>query len=697
MKAVLSPESVAVIGASRHPDKAGHVILKNIIESGFRGRVYPINPKADTILGLKCYPTILDVPERVDVAIIAVPARIVPEVVAQCGEKRVPLVVVVSAGFKETGPEGAKLEREIVNIARRHSIRILGPNCLGFMNLSVPINATFAAVTPRRGNIALISQSGALITALLDIALQYDIGFSKIFSLGNKADLDEVDLLEILSGDVETRYIIMYLESIERGREFITVARKVCKDKLIVVLKAGVTERGARAVSSHTGSLAGRAAVYTTAFRQAGIVQINSLRELVALLKLLSVRIDLLELNKPKVVIVTNAGGPGIIATDYCEKLGVDLVTLERSTIEKLRSVLPPAAALHNPVDVLGDATPDRFESALRVLLSDSSINYILVLVTPQAMTRPNELAEKLAKISAESSGKVIIPVLLGGETMSEAYEKLVSYKLPVYSSLEDPIEALSILTKYFDISKAIEELPVITPVEKQVIERVLEQVRRDGRKILLLDESVEIMSAAGIPVPPGGLAKSAREAVEIAREVGYPVVLKVVSPDIVHKSDIGGVKLNLKSDEEVREAFTEIVSNVQRYVPYARIRGVYVQKMVYGDYELYIGSTRDPHFGPIVLFGLGGVYVELFKDVSMRIAPLSRGEAYRMIYETKAGTMISGYRGLKPANIDRIVDILLRVSSLVVQIEDIVELDLNPLLVRGDSVYAVDVKIIVR
>ena len=696
-RAILNPRSVVVIGASRHPDKVGHVVLRNIVESGFPGKVYPVNPRADTILGLKCYPSVLDIPDEVDLAVIAIPARAVPDIIAQCGEKGIPLAVVISAGFRETGPEGARLERELIETARRYGVRILGPNCLGFMNLSVPINATFAAATPRRGNIALISQSGALITYLLDVSLQYNIGFSKIFSLGNKADIDEVDLLKILAEDPDTRYIIMYLESIERGREFIDVARRTRRDKLIVVLKAGVTERGARAVSSHTGSLAGRASVYSAAFRQAGIVQISTLRELVALLRLLSGGRDLLKLGEPKIVIVTNAGGPGIIATDYCEKLGVELATPSRELVEKLRSVLPPAAALHNPVDVLGDATPDRFESALRVLLSSPEVRYILLIVTPQAMTRPVELAERLVKLASEHPDKMIIPVLLGGESMREAYTKLAKACLPVYGSVEEPIEALSVLTQYFKLAEAVEESPVVLPVDKEHIAAIISQARREGRRALLVNESLEIVSRAGIPVPEGGLARSVKEAVEIARDVGFPVALKVVSPDILHKSDIGGVKLNIYSEEEVERAFNEILNNVQRYAPYARIYGIYVHKMVRGDYELYVGSTRDPHFGPIVLFGLGGVYVELFRDVSMRVAPLSRGEAFRMIYETKAGVMISGYRGARPVNLEKIVDVLLRVSSLMIQIEDILELDLNPLLVSGDSVYVVDAKVIVR
>ncbi len=695
-KAILNPSSVAVIGASRHPEKAGHVILRNIVESGFRGKVYPVNPKADTILGLKCYPSVLDIPDEVDVAIVAVPARIVPEVVAQCGEKGIPLVVVISAGFKETGPEGAKLERSIVEIARKYGIRILGPNCLGFMNLSVPINATFAAVTPKRGNIALISQSGALITALLDIAVCYGVGFSMVFSLGNKADLDEVDLLEVLSRDPATQYIIMYIESIERGREFISVARSMCREKILIALKAGVTERGARAVSSHTGSLAGKASIYFTAFRQAGVVQIQGLRELVSILQVLT-RGDLLRLGKPRVVIVTNAGGPGIIATDCCEKLGVELVNLDRELIEKLRSILPPAAALHNPVDVLGDATPDRFESTLRVLLSSPQISYVILIATPQAMTNPPELAERIIKLSSEFRDKVVLPVLLGGETMREAREKLMKKGIPTYDAIEDSVEALSALSRYFDVTKVIEEAPTVLPVNVAEIAEIISRARAEGRKVLLVHEALEVASKAGIPIPPGGLAKTVAEAVAIAREVGYPVALKIVSPDIVHKSDVGGVKLNLANDEEVRRAFTEIVSNVHRYAPYARIYGVYVHKMVQREHELYVGSTRDPHFGPVILFGLGGIYVELFRDVSMRIAPISRREAYRMLYETKAGMIVSGYRGSRPGDIDKIVEVLLRVSSLMVQVEDIVELDVNPLLVSGNSVYAVDVKIIVR
>jgi len=702
VRAFLEPRSVAVIGASREPHKVGHVILRNILNSGFRGKVYPINPHADKILGLKCYPKITDVPDDVDIAIIAVPARIVPEVVEDCGKKNVPLIVVISAGFKETGPEGARLEKEIVNIAHRYGSRIVGPNCLGIMNLSRGLNATFSAITPKCGNIGLISQSGAIITALIDLAAKYGFGFSKVISLGNKADLDEVDFLKILEQDRETSIIIMYIESIERGREFIRIARQVVREKPLIVLKAGLTSRGARAVSSHTGSLAGSAQVYETALRQAGAVQVYTFRELVSALLFFSRYADVVrKLEQVEVVIVTNAGGPGIIATDLCERAGVELSSLDPELVQELRSRLPPAAALHNPVDVLGDATPERYVTVLERILARPYVSGVIVIATPQAMTNPPLLAEKLIDIARRFPEKMVVPVLLGGVSMKDAQEKLVEAGVPAFSCIEDAVSVFSMSSRYVKYRKRLAEIERVKEkyimLDVEEIKTVIERAREEGRRVLLLHEAFEIMNIIGVPTPEGGFARSPEEAVKIAEKVGYPVVLRVVSPDILHKSDIGCVKVGLATPDEVRHAFYEIMERATRYMPHARIYGIHVSKMVKGHYEVIVGATRDPQFGPVVLFGLGGVYVELYRDVSMRVAPITELEAEEMIYETKIGTIMRGYRGSRPVNIRNIVDVIYRISLLMTQVEDILELDINPLIVSENSVYAVDVKILVR
>ncbi len=701
VEAFLNPKSVAVIGASREPHKVGHVILRNILSSGFGGRVYPVNPHAEKILGLKCYPRVVDIPDDVDIAIVSVPSRIVPEVIEQCGQKQIPLIVVISAGFKETGPEGARLEREIVEIAHRYGSRIVGPNCLGIMNLAQRLNATFSATTPKFGKVSLISQSGAIITALIDVAAKLGFGFNKIISLGNKADLDEVDFLAMLERDEDTSAIMMYIESIDRGQEFIKICREVSKSKPIVILKAGITEKGARAVSSHTGSLAGSAEVYKVAFRQAGAVQVYTFRELVAALPFLSRYADYIKsLEKTfDLVIVTNAGGPGIIATDLCERAGLELASLDVELMQELRSKLPPAAALHNPIDVLGDATPERYCTVLESLLSRDYVRAVLIIATPQAMTNPPELARKIIEISKKYSNKIIIPVFLGGESVHEAVEILLRNGIPTFLNIEDAICALSISNRYLKLrQKLIRKLPhKLRLIDVEEIKTVIDRAREEGRRILLLDEAFEIMKILGIEVPEGGLARSPEDAVKIARRVGYPVVLRVVSPDIIHKSDIGGVKLNIKSDEEVEQAYYEIYDRVLRYMPHARIYGIHVSKMVKGLYETIVGATRDPQFGPVILFGLGGIYVELYRDVSMRVAPIAEDDAEEMIYETKIGTIMRGYRGSRAVDITKIIDVICKVSDLMVQVPDILELDINPLLVSEDKVYAVDVKITVR
>ncbi len=701
VEAILRPRSVAVIGASREPRKVGHIILKNIIESGFRGNIYPVNPHATEILNLRCYPKILDIPETPDIAIIAIPARAVPEVVEQCGEKGVPLVVIISAGFRETGPEGARLEKEIVSIARKYGIRIIGPNCLGIMNLDIGLNATFSSATPPRGSISFISQSGAVITAIIDLARLYGIGFNKIFSLGNKCDIDETDLLEVLAKDPTTSIVLMYVESIDKGQEFIKRSREIIKNKMIVAIKAGITERGARAVSSHTGSLAGSAKIYEVAFQQSGIVQARSLRELMSFIKFASRYSNIEKIEKPRLVIITNAGGPGIVATDTCEKAGIELASIDYELVENLRKILPPAAALHNPIDILGDADPDRYFKVLDAVLKNPSINIVLIIATPQATTMPEELAERIAQIADRYGNKMIVVSFLGGESFENAIKKLISKKIPVFTSIEDAIDSISILDRWFKLRvkvlEYISEKVVLPQIDVEHIRKTINNVRREGRRTLSLDEALDLISRVGIKIPPGGMAKTENEAVKIADEVGYPVVLRIVSPDILHKSDIGCVKLNVNSPEEVRKAFRDIMERVRTFTPHARIFGVHVSRMIRGLYETILGFTRDPQFGPVIMFGMGGIYVELFRDVSMRIAPITRLEALDMIYETKIGKILMGYRGSKPVNIELIVDSILKITSLAMCINDIVELDINPLLVTDNDVYAIDVKVVVR
>ncbi len=696
VKAIRSPRSVAVIGASREPHKVGHAILKNVVET-FRGKVYPINPRADRILGLKCYPSVLNVEDDIDVAVIAVPASVVPQVLEDCGKKGIPFVIIISAGFREIGREGLEREREVLRIARRYGIRVLGPNCLGYIDTHIPLNITFSYKLPPRGGVGIISQSGAVITTLMDVMTSRGVGVSKVISLGNKVDINEVDFLKILGEDENTNVIAMYLESVESGREFIDVASRVSLRKPVIVIKAGRSESGARAVSSHTGALAGYYAAYRAAFRQSGLIEVDSLEDLVLLSHVMS-RCKAVDVVEP--IVVTNAGGPGVLMADFCERFGVKLKQLSADIIDDLRGVLPPAASLHNPIDILGDATPERYNIVLERLLQRRDVKVVVVLVTPQAMTRAAEVANVIASLSNKYSDKIVIPVFIGEESMREAHDVFRRFGIPYADYPEKAARALSYLAKYVDnlnyLRRRLEQEHVVYDVDTSEIDHVMRRARDEGRAVLLVDEAFRVLDRMGIKTPKTMIARDADEAVRFADEIGYPVVLKVVSPQIVHKSDIGCVKVGLRSPEDVRASFYEILDNALRYVPHARIYGVAVQKMVRPGREVIVGATRDPQFGHLVMFGLGGIYVELFRDVSFRVAPLKRVDAEMMVRETKAYRMLAGYRGERPVDMEKIVDLVLRTSYLVTRVHGIESVDLNPVIVYEDDYVVVDAKIVV-
>ncbi|RLG80040.1 MAG: CoA-binding protein [Thermoprotei archaeon] len=698
LEGMFKPRSVAVIGASREPHKVGHVVLKNIVEAGFKGKVYPVNPKADKILGLKAYKSVKEIPDDVDLAVIAIPAPAVPSVLEDCGRAGIKYAVVISAGFKEVGGEGIEREKKLVEAARRYGIRVVGPNCLGIMDLHTPLNAAFAATLPKRGNISFISQSGALLAAILDWSVKRGIGFSRIVSLGNKADLSEVDFLEALEEDPNTSVILLYLESIEDGRRFVEVASRVSQRKPVVLIKGGITEAGARAAMSHTGAMMGSAAALRAALRKTGVLMVSSLSELFDMAIAFS--------SQPvpvgnRVGVITNAGGVGVLISDFVLKRGLKLAQLSKHAIEYLRSSMPPQAAIYNPVDVLGDARADRYRKAIEVLLGDSSVDGVIVALTPQAMTEPVETAKAIAELSRKHPYKPVIAVFMGGEKVEEAKKVLLESGIPVYDMPEGAVTALFGLCKYRELKEYVEKIMErveIYDTDKYMALSIIEKARRDKRRVLIETEAKDLVRSYGIPVVPTKLATSEDEAVRIAENLGYPVVLKIASPDILHKTDIGGVITGVESEKEVREAFKTIIANVYRYAPNARIYGVAVQKMAPKGREVIVGVSRDPIFGPLVMFGLGGVYTELFKDVSFRLAPLSLHEAREMIRDTKAYQLLRGYRGSPPADIGSVINILLRVSKLVTDIPDIVEMDINPLFVYDEGVgsLAIDVKVVV-
>jgi len=697
MKELFKPRNVVVVGASREPGKVGHAVLRNIIESGFKGEVYPVNPRADKILGLNAYKSVLEVPGDIDLAVIVIPAQAVLDVMEECGRKGVKYAVVISAGFKEIGGEGIEREGKLIEIARKYGVRVVGPNCLGIIDLHTPLNASFASIPETKGGIAFISQSGALLSAILDWAPKAGIGFSKIVSLGNKADLNEVDFLTYLGEDPETKVILLYLESIADGRRFIEVGSTVTRKKPVILLKGGITEAGAKAALSHTGSMAGGITALKAALRKAGIIQVSSVSELFDMAIAFN--------SQPiptgsRVGIVTNAGGAGVVISDLLVSRGLKLAEPSRHTVDYLRSVLPPVASVYNPVDVIGDAKADRYGVAIEALLRDPNIDSLLVILTPQVVTEPEETAKVIVELSRRYPSKPILAIFMGGGKVEKATRILIENNIPVYDMPERAVTAVLGLSNYREfrelLTKALEYVEVFD-VDKEKALEIIEEVRRQGRRVLLEHEAKEIVRSYGIPVVPTKLAVSEDRAVEIARKLGYPVVVKISSPDIIHKSDIGGVITNLKSDDEVAEAFRTVISNARRYVPTASIYGATVQKMVPKGREVIIGATKDPVFGHLIMFGLGGIYIELFKDVSFRLAPLSMYEAKEMITETKAYTLLRGFRGEPPADINSIVNILLRVSKLVTDIPQIVEIDINPLFVYEIGAIAVDARIIIE
>lgn len=695
LQVLFQPEAVAVIGASNKEGKLGHTVMRNIVEGGYRGKIYPINPGAPEILGYPAYPSIEEVPGPVDLAVIVIPAAGVVEVARQCGEKGVKYLVVITAGFKEIGSEGAKREKELVEVCRRYGMGLVGPNCLGIIDAHTPLNATFAPRMPRPGKIAFFSQSGALGAAILDWSLATDMGFSRFVSLGNKAGLDEVDFIADAAFDPETEVILCYLENISDGARFVATAREVTRHKPIIVIKSGVSQAGARAASSHTGALAGSDLAYDTAFRQCGVFRARSMEELFDL--------ALAFANQPlpkgkRVAIVTNAGGPGILASDAVEVNGLEMAGFAKSTVEELRRNLPPEASVYNPVDVLGDATAERYALALDKVARDENVDSLLVLLTPQAGTQAEDTARVLIDCRRRYPDKPVAAAFMGGTTVDAAVDALKQAGIPCYFAPERAVAALAGLTRYATLRRKTavpgDDLS-FDDLARERVAAVFRKVREDRRVILLGSEAAAVAEAYGIPCAPTRLATNPDEAAACGREVGFPVVLKIASPQIVHKTDVGGVKIGLKSPEEVRRAYVEIMESVHRFLPQAEVYGVEVQHMMPPGTELIIGMTRDMQFGPLLMFGLGGIYVDLLKDVSFRLTNgLSRQEVQEMVRETKAYTLLRGYRGQPPRDIEALVDALCRVARLVEDFPDIMEMDINPVFAYEQGLAALDVKI---
>jgi acetyl coenzyme A synthetase (ADP forming)-like protein len=698
LDAFFHPASVAVIGASSSPAKLGHAVLKNLVNGGYinKGTIYPINPSATEILGLTAYPSVLDVPGPIDLAVLVIPYPHVPDALRTCGEKSIPAAIVISAGFREAGQEGLEREMELITIAHQYNLRLIGPNCLGVIDSFTPLNASFAAGSPPAGPMAFMSQSGALGTAVLDIALAGQLGLSKFVSLGNKADVSEIDLLQAWENDPYSKVILIYTEGMPNGQEFIRVARQVTRKKPVVAIKSGVTQAGSRAVSSHTGSLAGSEQAYQAAFQQAGILRAESMESLFDMALALGYQPPL---NADRIAIITNAGGPGILATDALERSGLQLARFEYDTIHTLEQYLPDAASAANPVDVLGDAHADRYQFALEKVASDPNVDGLLVLLTPQAMTEIEATAEVISKL-AHQLEKPLLACFMGEARVEAGINILRKNNVPNYPFPERAARAFQAMSEYRLIQARPSQDYVSFTVERQVVQHMFEQVRSEDRLSIGDSEARTILQAYGLRIPRSEIAATPDQAVKIASQIGYPIVLKIASPDILHKTDVGGVKVGLSNATDVRDAYELMIYRAQRYVPEAHIWGCLVQEMMPpGGLEVLVGMNRDPQFGPLITFGLGGIYVEILKDVTFRVAPFSKQEAEDMLSEIRAHALLDGVRGQPPADKAAIVDTLLRVGQLVQDFPEITELDINPLMVytSGEGAIAIDMRLVLR
>ncbi len=695
-----SPQTVALIGATENPGSVGRTILRNLISSPFGGTVFPVNPKRPNVLGLKAHKNIGEVPDEVDLAVVVTPAASVPAIVHECGESGVKGMVVISAGFKETGPAGVELERQVLEEARKYKIRIIGPNCLGVMSPLSGLNATFATTIARPGNVGFISQSGALCTAVLDWSLKEMVGFSAFLSLGSMLDVGWGDLIYFLGNDPRTRSIVIYMETIGDARSFLSAAREVALNKPIIVIKAGRTAAAAKAAASHTGSLAGSDEVLEAAFRRCGVLRVNTIADLFYMAEVLAKQPSP---KGPRLTILTNAGGPGVLATDALIQGGGELAEISPDTMEAFNQVLPPVWSHNNPIDIIGDASPERYAKSVEIAAKDPASDGLLVIMTPQAMTDPTIIAEQL-KPYAKLDGKPILASWMGGVDVAAGEEILNRAGIPTFPYPDTAAKAFNYMWSYSYNLRGLYQTPSLpedtiecTP-NRALANEIISKARAAGRTILTESESKELLSAYCIPTVQTLVAATEDEAVQFAGKIGYPVVLKLYSETITHKTDVGGVQLNLSDAESVRGAWRKIQSSVTAKVGAQHFQGVTVQPMIKADgYELIIGSSLDAQFGPVLLFGTGGQLVEVFKDRSLALPPLNSTLARRMMEQTKIFKALEGVRGRKPVDIAELENLLVRFSRLVIEQSWIKEIDINPLLASPERLIALDARVVVH
>ncbi|HET9515011.1 MAG TPA: acetate--CoA ligase family protein [Gemmatimonadales bacterium] len=687
---LLRPASIAVIGASRQPGTIGHMIVANLVRGGFTGPVYPVNPRATSICSVPAFPTISDVPAAVDVAVISVPKQLVYGVAAEAIERGVPGLVVISAGFREVGGEGLERERQLTELVRSSGVRMIGPNCMGVLNAdpAVSMNATFAPFLPPFGPMAFMSQSGAMGMSVLDYARELGIGLSQFVSVGNKPDVSGNDLLLAWEDDPAVRVILMYVENFGNPRRFLEIASRITKRKPIIVVKSGRSLAGARAASSHTGALAASDVAVDALLTQAGVLRAETVEELFDLAMGFAAQTAP---RSRRVAIVTNAGGPGIIAADALEPVGLQIPEFAPETVERLRPLFPEEASIHNPLDMIASASPDNYRAALSTLLQDPQVDSAIALYVPIPPNSPAQVAEAMAAAALETPAKPVFAVVMGHQGLPQGRAELHEAGVPAYLFPESAARALAARVRHREWQeRPLPEFETF-PADRKTAKGIIEQARREGRSRLSESAALDLLACYGIPVARARLVRSADEAVAVATEAGFPVVLKVVAPSIIHKTEADGVQVDLRRPDDVREAWRRIHAGAERVAPGAAVEGAVVQPMLKGGRELIVGMKRDAGFGPLVMFGLGGVLVEVLRDVTFRIAPFGRIDAHDMIRDIQGVRLLDGVRGAPPVNQTAIEDVLLRVAQLALDFPEIEELDVNPLLATESGVVAVD------
>jgi 4-hydroxybutyrate---CoA ligase (ADP-forming) len=690
----LSPKSIAIIGASDKTGSVGRTITSNIM-NGFKGIVFPISPSRPEVFNKKAYKTVLDVPKPIDLAVIVTKNTIVPTVLEECGKKKIKGVIIITAGFKEVDEEGAKLEQRLKDIAKKYKIQVIGPNCLGVMNLdpNTMMNSTFLKITPKSGQIALVSQSGAICAALCEDASAQGIGFSAVVSMGNKAAMSEIDVLNMLANHKQTKVIVMYLEDMGNGQEFLRVCKNITQKlkKPVLVLKSGRSPEGAKAAMSHTGALMGSDEIYDALLKQSGAIRVDTMEELfdyaVAFAK------QPLP-TKGGLVIVSNAGGPAIISTDACSKNGIKMAKIENIR-PKIDSVIPPWGSSRNPVDIVGDADFNRFNNVLDKVLAHPNVGSVITMCTPSGTLDYDKLAEVIVAMSKKYK-KTMLASLMGLDEGITNRDILAKGGIPFYTYAEGAIRTLTAMLRFTNWISSPSGKITKFQVNKAAVKKILDKVKKEGRPNLLEEEGQEVLRAYGFPLPKSMLAKTENDAIKIAKKIGYPIVMKIASPQIIHKSDAGGVKVNLTNDKDVKLAFKEIISNAKKYNKKAEIKGVLIVEMVKGGKELIIGSKLESGMGPVIMLGMGGIYVEVLKDVTFKLAPVTDREADDMIASIKMKKILEGVRGEKPSDKTKLSECIQKLSQLVTDFSEIKELDMNPVLVmeKGKGCKILDVRI---